>query len=165
MRNPSCTCPSSATGKHLQTLRVNRRNLPGIQSRAAKKEEAEGTARGSCRHYPRSHPSAALVTVELSGIPRGIPFFPYEPATAVPPRLPEEKAKLGIDRFDIILVSGDAYIDHPSFGISLLGRVLWDAGFTVGIIAQPDWNGDIDFTALGEPKLSSASHPATSTQW
>ena len=65
----------------------------------------------------------------------------------------EEKAKLGIERFDIILLSGDAYVDHPSFGIPLLGRVLWDAGFTVGIIARPDWKGEADFTALGRPKL------------
>jgi uncharacterized radical SAM protein YgiQ len=65
----------------------------------------------------------------------------------------EEMAKLGIDQLDIILVSGDAYVDHPSFGIPLLGRVLWDAGFTVGIIAQPDGKGDSDFTKLGKPKL------------
>ena len=65
----------------------------------------------------------------------------------------EEKAKLGIEQFDIILVSGDAYVDHPSFGIPLLGRVLWDAGFTVGIIAQPDWKDAADFTRLGKPKL------------
>jgi uncharacterized radical SAM protein YgiQ len=73
-----------------------------------------------------------------------------------PPFLPvskEEMAKLGIDQLDIILVSGDAYVDHPSFGIPLLGRVLWDAGFTVGIIAQPDGKGDSDFAKLGKPKL------------
>jgi len=65
----------------------------------------------------------------------------------------EEAARLGISRFDIILVSGDAYVDHPSFGAALIGRVLWDAGYTVGIIAQPDWKADRDFTALGTPRL------------
>jgi uncharacterized radical SAM protein YgiQ len=73
-----------------------------------------------------------------------------------PPFLPltrEEGKKLGIDQFDIILITGDAYIDHPSFGTALIGRVLWDAGFTVGIIAQPDWKGSADFTRLGEPRL------------
>ena len=73
-----------------------------------------------------------------------------------PPVLPmsmEEAARLGISRFDIILVTGDAYVDHPSFGTALIGRVLWDAGFTVGIIAQPDWKSDRDFTALGAPRL------------
>jgi len=65
----------------------------------------------------------------------------------------EEAARLGISRFDIILVTGDAYVDHPSFGTALIGRVLWDKGYTVGIIAQPDWKGERDFTALGAPRL------------
>ena len=64
-----------------------------------------------------------------------------------------EAENLGIDQFDIILVSGDAYVDHPSFGIALIGRVLWDAGYTVGIIAQPDWKKDEDFKRLGRPRL------------
>ena len=46
----------------------------------------------------------------------------------------QEAKKLCIREFDIILVTGDAYVDHPSFGTALIGRVLWDAGFTVGII-------------------------------
>jgi uncharacterized radical SAM protein YgiQ len=65
----------------------------------------------------------------------------------------DERDKLGIRQFDIILVSGDAYVDHPSFGTALIGRVLWDAGFTVGIIAQPDWKSSADITALGKPRL------------
>ena len=65
----------------------------------------------------------------------------------------EEGEKLGIGQFDIILVTGDAYVDHPSFGTALIGRVLWDAGFTVGIIAQPDWKSDHDFVVLGAPRL------------
>ncbi|PKL65746.1 MAG: YgiQ family radical SAM protein [Methanomicrobiales archaeon HGW-Methanomicrobiales-3] len=65
----------------------------------------------------------------------------------------KEGNNLGIDQFDIILVSGDAYVDHPSFGTALIGRVLWDAGFTVGIIAQPDWKSRADFMALGAPRL------------
>ena len=73
-----------------------------------------------------------------------------------PPFLPisrEEGQKLGIEQFDIILISGDAYVDHPSFGTALIGRILWDAGFTVGIIAQPDWKSSADFTRLGSPRL------------
>jgi len=65
----------------------------------------------------------------------------------------KEGKQLGIDQFDIILISGDAYVDHPSFGAALIGRVLWDAGYTVGIIAQPDWKTDTDFKALGKPRL------------
>lgn len=65
----------------------------------------------------------------------------------------KEAKDLGIEQFDVILVSGDAYVDHPSFGIALIGRVLWDAGYTVGIIAQPDWRRDGDFRDLGPPRL------------
>ncbi len=64
-----------------------------------------------------------------------------------------EAKDLGIQKFDIILVTGDAYVDHPSFGISLIGRVLYDAGFSTGIISQPDWRRDDDFKKLGKPKL------------
>src|SRR3989339_610241 len=61
--------------------------------------------------------------------------------------------KRGIDQLDIILVTGDAYIDHPSFGPVLIARYLETHGFKVGIIAQPDWNKDEDFLKLGAPRL------------
>ena len=64
-----------------------------------------------------------------------------------------ERKKHRIRQFDIILVTGDAYIDHPAFGTALVGRVLWDAGFTVGIISQPDWTTTTDFTVFGKPRL------------
>ncbi|MCL7412865.1 MAG: YgiQ family radical SAM protein [ANME-2 cluster archaeon] len=73
-----------------------------------------------------------------------------------PPFLPlslNEAKILGFKEFDIILVTGDAYVDHPSFGTALVGRVLWDAGYKVGIIAQPDWKSDTDFRKLGKPRL------------
>ena len=60
---------------------------------------------------------------------------------------------LGWDRCDVILVTGDAYVDHPSFGMAIVGRVLEAQGFRVGIIAQPDWRSTADFEALGEPTL------------
>jgi len=60
---------------------------------------------------------------------------------------------LGWDRCDIIIVTGDAYVDHPSFGMAIIGRVLEAQGFKVGIIAQPDWQGTRDFEALGAPRL------------
>jgi uncharacterized radical SAM protein YgiQ len=75
------------------------------------------------------------------------------PHPDVLPLTVHEKNKLNIRQFDIILVTGDAYIDHPSFGTALIGRVLWDTGFTVGIIAQPDWTTAADFTVLGKPRL------------
>ncbi len=75
------------------------------------------------------------------------------PQPAFLPMSLKEGRKLGIEQFDVVLVSGDAYVDHPSFGTAIIGRVLWDAGFTAGIIAQPDWKRAEDFLALGEPRL------------
>ncbi len=74
----------------------------------------------------------------------------------VAPQLPcsrEEMDDLGWDSCDIILVSGDAYVDHPSFGMAVIGRVLEAQGFRVGIIAQPDWTRVDDFARLGRPNL------------
>jgi uncharacterized radical SAM protein YgiQ len=60
---------------------------------------------------------------------------------------------LGWDRCDVVLVTGDAYVDHPSFGMALIGRLLESRGFRVGILAQPDWRNLEDFAALGQPRL------------
>ena len=65
----------------------------------------------------------------------------------------EEMDTLGWDSCDIIIVSGDAYVDHPSFGMAVIGRTLEAQGFRVGIIAQPDWNSAADFMKLGRPNL------------
>ena len=65
----------------------------------------------------------------------------------------EEMDGLGWDACDVILVTGDAYVDHPSFGMAIVGRFLEAHGFRVGIIAQPDWTSTDAFTALGEPTL------------
>ena len=72
------------------------------------------------------------------------------------PFLPTCRAEmdaLGWDRCDIVIVTGDAYVDHPSFGMAVIGRVLEAQGFRVGIIAQPDWTQVESFKALGEPGL------------
>ncbi len=76
--------------------------------------------------------------------------------TAQPAFIPVSMASaraLGIDTFDIIFVSGDAYVDHPSFATALLSRALWEEGYSVGIIAQPDWKRPDDFLRLGTPRL------------
>lgn len=65
----------------------------------------------------------------------------------------QDMKKRGWDTLDIILISGDAYVDHPSFGPSVIGRVLEKAGFRVGIIAQPDWKNVEAFKSLGKPRL------------
>ncbi len=72
------------------------------------------------------------------------------------PFLPMSRAEmdaLGWDSCDVIIVSGDAYVDHPSFGMAVIGRTLEAQGFRVGIIAQPDWQSAEPFKALGRPNL------------
>jgi uncharacterized radical SAM protein YgiQ len=64
-----------------------------------------------------------------------------------------EMDALGWDACDVILITGDAYIDHPSFGMALVGRLLEAQGFRVGIISQPDWHSAEAFRALGKPRL------------
>lgn len=70
------------------------------------------------------------------------------------PMTRQEMDALGIDQLDFVLVTGDAYVDHPSFGPAIIGRLLESAGFSVGIIAQPDWRADRDFLKLGRPRLA-----------
>jgi uncharacterized radical SAM protein YgiQ len=65
----------------------------------------------------------------------------------------EDANKRGWGELDVIIVTGDAYVDHPGFGAAIIGRVLEDEGFRVGIIAQPDWNNIDDFKKLGKPRL------------
>jgi uncharacterized radical SAM protein YgiQ len=88
------------------------------------------------------------------------PITSYRPYWAkrfgTAPFLPMSRAemdKLGWDSCDVILVTGDAYVDHPSFGMAVIGRVLEAQGFRVGIIAQPDWHSADAFKALGKPNL------------
>jgi uncharacterized radical SAM protein YgiQ len=74
----------------------------------------------------------------------------------VAPFLPmsrEEMVQLGWDSCDIIIITGDAYVDHPSFGMAVIGRMLENQGFRVGIIAQPEWQSAEPFKVLGKPNL------------
>jgi uncharacterized radical SAM protein YgiQ len=80
------------------------------------------------------------------------PVAGAKPATFLPTSR-AEMAALGWSQCDIIIVTGDAYVDHPSFGMAIIGRVLEAEGYKVGIIAQPDWHSAQDFQALGEPRL------------
>ncbi|RDE24918.1 YgiQ family radical SAM protein [Motiliproteus coralliicola] len=75
------------------------------------------------------------------------------PAAPVLPMSRAEMKQLGWDACDVILVTGDAYVDHPSFGMAVIGRVLERAGYRVGIISQPDWHSKDDFMQLGRPRL------------
>ena len=64
-----------------------------------------------------------------------------------------EMKERGWEACDVILITADAYCDHPSFGVALLSRLLESEGYRVGIIAQPDWRKDDDFLKLGAPRL------------
>jgi len=92
--------------------------------------------------------------------PNAKPLTGYRPYWAKrfgpAPFLPMSRAEmeaLGWDSCDVVIVSGDAYVDHPSFGMAVIGRVLEAQGFRVGIIAQPAWQSAEPFKALGKPKL------------
>ncbi len=81
------------------------------------------------------------------------------PAGSALPFLPMTRAeldRLGWERPDVLFVSGDAYVDHPSFAMAVLGRVLEAAGFRVAILAQPDWRSAAAFRSLGRPRLCCA---------
>lgn len=93
-------------------------------------------------------------------MPSAKELFAYRPYWAkrfgIAPVLPTSRSEmesLGWDACDVIIVTGDAYVDHPSFGMAVIGRVLEAQGFRVGIIAQPDWASPDAFTALGRPNL------------
>ncbi|MDO5124921.1 MAG: YgiQ family radical SAM protein [Ruminococcus sp.] len=60
----------------------------------------------------------------------------------------------GIEQLDFVYITGDAYVDHPSFGVAIISRLLEYHGYTVGIISQPDWNSTKDFLKLGKPRLA-----------
>ena len=65
----------------------------------------------------------------------------------------EEMHKRGWDQADFVLITGEAYVDHPSFGHAIISRVLENRGYRVAILAQPDWRSDKDFKRFGKPKL------------
>jgi uncharacterized radical SAM protein YgiQ len=107
---------------------------------------------------PPSQP--APVTAATATPARPKPLTAYRPFWAKrfgpAPFLPMSRAEmdaLGWDSCDVILVTGDAYVDHPSFGMAVIGRTLEAQGFRVGIIAQPDWQSAAPFKALGKPNL------------
>ena len=66
----------------------------------------------------------------------------------------KEMKERGIEQFDFVYITGDAYVDHPSFGVSIISRLIESLGYTIGIISQPDWHTDKDFKRFGRPKLA-----------
>ena len=111
----------------------------------------EHLKKGLIARVPRGDASAMPPAKQLFSYKK---FWAQRYGTA--PFLPMSKAEmdvLGWDQCDIILVTGDAYVDHPSFGMALVGRLLEAQGFRVGIIAQPDWHSPEPFKVLGRPAL------------
>ena len=92
-------------------------------------------------------PALLPSTLFEGALPRRAPPAPVLPMSRA------EMAALGWDECDVVLVTGDAYVDHPSFGAALVGRLLEAHGFRVGIIAQPDWRSAAPFAALGRPRV------------
>jgi len=96
--------------------------------------------------------------IELSSQARPLNQYPlyWAECFGTAPMLPMSRAEmdqLGWDSCDIIIVTGDAYVDHPSFGMAIIGRLLEAQGYRVGIIAQPDWHSPDAFKVLGKPNL------------
>ena len=87
-----------------------------------------------------------------AGFPARTIFLHYNHPMFLPTTL-EETKQLGWDALDVILVTGDSYIDSPFIGTAVIGKVLLQAGYRVGVIAQPDSKTDADISRLGEPRL------------
>ncbi len=124
--------------------------MQGVQIRANPRK-IKGLPEIACMNAP----------VDVSHFARAAkPLTSYRPYWAkrfgTAPFLPMSRAEmdqLGWDSCDIVLVTGDAYVDHPSFGMAVIGRTLEAQGFRVGIIAQPDWQSAEPFKELGKPNL------------
>ena len=105
----------------------------------------------------RAYPDITM-QIELSSQARPLNQYPlyWAECFGTAPILPMSRAEmesLGWDSCDIIIVTGDAYVDHPSFGMAIIGRLLEAQGYRVGIIAQPEWESAEPFKALGKPNL------------
>jgi hypothetical protein len=81
------------------------------------------------------------------------------------PTTPEEVHQMGWKSLDVIIVSGDTYLDSSYIGAAVIGRVLLEAGYRVGILAQPDVQTDKDIARLGEPELFGGLHPVALIRW
>ncbi len=113
-----------------------------------------------CKFLDDPRFSGFPVRMTTTAMPPAVPLFSrpkyWGASFGIAPQLPMTRAemdRLGWEACDIILVTGDAYVDHPSFGMGVMGRVLEAQGFRVGIIAQPDWHSAEPFRALGAPSL------------
>src|SRR5262245_51572301 len=159
----ACTWPRPSscrvTGRPSPIRGYCRCSTPAMRHSACHKS---ASADGSWYHWRRvmgvAPNSAGFVPISPDLVPRTL--FSRRKFWAerfgVAPVLPTSRAEmdeLGWDSCDVILVTGDAYVDHPSFGMALVGRLLEARGFRVGILAQPDWRDVEAFRALGRPTV------------
>ena len=98
------------------------------------------------KQSPRSHTPKPVQQIDNATVYR-------EACKRFLPTTPEEMKVKGWDELDVLLINGDAYVDHPTFGIPCLGRFLEAMGLRVGIISQPKWNSTEDVLKLGRPRL------------
>ena len=103
----------------------------------------------STLELPQVHPDTGRLGRLLESLPLGPAATPVRPL----PMFRHELAARGWDEVDVVFVTGDAYVDHPSFAMAILGRVLEAAGFSVGIVSQPDWRKVDDWRRFGRPRL------------
>src|SRR5262245_33656768 len=102
---------------------------------------------------PIFNPNAGRLGNLLESLP-GVGNVGQQAAGPMPlPMIQAEARSRGWDEVDVVFVTGDAYIDHPSFAMAILGRVLEAAGFRVGIVSQPDWRKVDDWRRFGRPRL------------
>ena len=111
---------------------------------------SEPNAGGECSSVG-ANASGNIVSRYLDNLGERHPHGPL--AKAPLPMSMEEARARGWDELDVVFVTGDAYIDHPSFAMSILGRVLEAAGYRVGIVSQPDWQSCEAWQTFGRPRL------------
>ena len=106
------------------------------------------------KHPPKNHAAPKGPKPKRASAPARCPGTKGRPGREafLPVSRADMKAR-GWDRCDFVYVCGDAYVDHPSFGMAIISRVLEHAGYRVGIICQPDWTDPASIAALGEPRL------------
>src|SRR5579863_3158593 len=103
---------------------------------------------------PSSSPTSSLLTaLPIVDLPMVAHRPKVRAATAPLPMSRQEMLDRGWDEVDVVFVTGDAYVDHPSFAMALLGRLLESEGFRVAILSQPDWKSCAPWRAFGRPRL------------
>src|SRR5689334_18169096 len=99
-------------------------------------------------------PSSHCMTASSDNRPRlALPLLSDHPVAPLAPTTAAEMKARGWDSVDVVFVTGDAYVDHPSFAMAILARVLESAGFRVGMLSQPDWRSCQPWRTFGRPRL------------